>query len=114
MQHRTRTNQELERAEQRNNDGHDESSLFGTASNLDRHKVYSVSGSHSQRDAQDEPPQRRLTARRGFARETRRRYQLSVLHHCEVELAETNGIRAACTTPGMVLRYDKIGRISGR
>ena len=46
MQRRARTNQELERVEHRNDDGHDESSLVGTACNLNRHNAYRVSGSH--------------------------------------------------------------------
>ena len=46
MHHRAGTNQEWERVEHRNDDGHTEPSLFGTACNLNRHKAYSVPGSH--------------------------------------------------------------------
>ena len=42
-----RTNQEPERMEQRNNDGHEESSLIGMACTLTRHKAYQVSGSYT-------------------------------------------------------------------
>ena len=38
--------------EQRNNDGHDESSLIGMACNLNRHKAYRVSGGHTLVDTQ--------------------------------------------------------------
>ena len=33
--------------QQGSDDGHDKSSLFGMACSLNRHKAYSVSGSHS-------------------------------------------------------------------
>ena len=47
MQRRARTNQEPERVEQRDHDGHDESNLVGMACKLNRLKTYRVSGSHA-------------------------------------------------------------------
>jgi hypothetical protein len=44
---RARLNQDPKRVEQRNDDKHDESSLFGTASNLNRRNAYAVFDSHS-------------------------------------------------------------------
>jgi len=42
-----RTDQQPERVQERNDDGHDESSLFGSACNLNRDKTYRVFGRHS-------------------------------------------------------------------
>ena len=42
LQCRVRTNEEPKRVEHRNDVGHDEPSLFGTASSLSRHKTYPV------------------------------------------------------------------------
>jgi hypothetical protein len=47
VQCRARTNQETKRVEKRDDDGHDESSVFGTACNLNRHKAYRVLGRHN-------------------------------------------------------------------
>jgi hypothetical protein len=60
VQRRARTNQEPQRLEQRNDDTHDESSLFGMACRLNRRNMYRVSGSHlvqDQRYQQERPLQ---------------------------------------------------------
>jgi len=46
MQSCARTDQQPERVEDRNNDGHDGSSLFRAPHNLNRHKAYRVFGRH--------------------------------------------------------------------
>ena len=56
VQSRARTDQQPERVEERNDEGPDEPSLFGTACNLNRHKAYRVFGRHSRPNLQTAMP----------------------------------------------------------
>jgi hypothetical protein len=67
VQRRARTNQEPQRLEQRNDDKHDESSLFGMACRLNRRNMYRVSGSHSGAIDSPQPTDARAPGSRGAA-----------------------------------------------
>jgi len=54
VQSRARTDQQPERVEERNDEGHDEPSLFGTACNLNRHKAYRVFARHNRERCDDQ------------------------------------------------------------